>query len=439
MSKITTVAINEYLKAVRSKAFLAGLILMPVMFGAGAIAMAVAENTKDLSERSFAVIDRSGELLPVLEEALAQRNEQGLYDEEGAQVEPRWQLVEPVPADPDERLDLTLSRQVEEGELQGFLTIGADVVDPQGSDGELSWSTDTPTADDIPDWLGGVVNDAVRGRRFAEAGLDRQLVERLTGRVRLRTLGLVTVDESGEIVEGEESNELAEVLVPIVLVMMMFMLVMMSAPALLNNVLEEKMQKIVEVLVSSVSPFELLLGKLLSAVAMSLTLALLYVGAGLVFVHRFEGVPEPIIQAITPGLLTWFVVFKLLALVIYGSMFSAIGAACSEIQDSQTLMMPAMLLFMLPMMFLGPVIQNPTGGLAMGLSWFPPTAPIILFLRMAMPPGVPWWELALALTTTLAFTLAAVWAGAKVFRIGILSSGQTPSFKTLIGWVLTRQ
>jgi len=213
--------------------------------------------------------------------------------------------------------------------------------------------------------------------------------------------------------------------------------VMMSTPALLNNVLEEKMQKIAEVLVSSVTPFELLAGKLLSAALVSLSLAVVYLGGALVFLNTVDGIPPQILAAVTPGLIGWFVLFLLLALVIDGSVFSALGAACSEIQDAQTLMMPAMIILVMPMMVLGVLIKSPDGTLAHVLTYIPPITPVVLFLRINVPPGVAAWEIVLALALCGAFTWGCVVAAGKIFRIGVLSQGQAPSYRKLLGWLMS--
>jgi len=437
MKKITTVMFTEYLRAVRTKAFLLSVLVMPLLFGGGIIAVAVAEQARDTQDRNFVVVDETGVLLSVIRTALDERNEQFIF-EDGEQVDPRWVLEAYDPEASDERMDVALSDRIEEGELLGFLVIGADIVDPGGEDRRFSWYTDTPTYDDLSDWLGRIVNTELRRLRFAAAGVDGGLVDRLSGPVYVNTLGLASVNEQGEVSEAEESNMAATVAIPVGLAMLMFMLVMMSTPALMNNVLEEKMQKIAEVLVSSVSPFGLLLGKLLSAVLVSLTLAILYVGAILLFVHNVDQVPTQIVDAISPGILAWFLFFMLMALLIYGSIFSGLGAACSEIQDAQTLMMPAMLVLIVPMMFLGPIIKSPDGMLATVLSYFPPATPIVMFLRIAMPPGAEWWEIALSSLLMVLFTLGCVLASSKIFRIGILAQGQTPSYRKLLGWLVSK-
>ncbi len=437
MSKIRTVMFTEYLRAVRTKAFIIGVLLMPLMFGGGIIAMALAEQAKDTADRHFVVVDESGVLLPMLAAALDERNEQSLFEDD-EQVDPRWVLEAYDPAASAERMDVALSDRIENKEILGFLVIGPDIVDPDGADRRLAWYTDTPTYDDLADWLGATINNELRRLRFTEAGLDGTLVDHLSARERVNTLGLASVNEQGEVSEAEESNMAATVAIPIGLAMLLFMLVMMSTPALMNNVLEEKMQKIAEVLVSSVSPFGLLLGKLLSAVLVSLTLAILYVGAILLFVHNVDQVPAAIVDAISPGVLAWFVFFMLMALLIYGSIFSALGAACSEIQDAQTLMMPAMMVLIIPMMFLGPIIKSPDGALATALSYFPPATPVVMFLRISMPPGAEWWEITVAIVVMVIFTLGCVLAASKIFRIGILSQGQTPSYRKLVGWLVSR-
>lgn len=446
--KVWQVARAEYMKALRTKGFLIGIILMPVLMAGGIIAMAIAEKAKDVDDMAFAVIDRSGVLFDAIAAAAEERNATAIFEasEEGGppeQVEPRWlpenAVVDPTSAEP---VDVLQSKRVTGGELVGYLVIGRDLPSLDADlDDVFAWHTDTPSANDLPRWLEGVVNNELRRRRFEERQVDGELVSLLSRRESVSTMGLVSVDvATGEATEAKEANPVEELVIPLFLTIMMFMLVMMSTPVLLNNVLEEKMQKIAEVLVSSVAPFDLLLGKLLSAAGISLTLALLYLGAGLIFANNADlgGQAEAVLAAMSFTNLLWFVVFLVMSLLIFGSLFSAIGAACSEIQDAQSLMTPAMLIFVLPMMFIGTVIHDPGGSLARGLSLFPPATPTIMFLRVTIPPGVQVWELVLAVVLTTLFTLLTIKAAEKIFRIGILSQGQTPTLRRLIGWIFSK-
>lgn len=447
MRKIMQVARAEFFKALRTKGFIIGVILMPVLMGGGVIAMAIAENAKDVDDRAFAVVDRSGSLYEVLEQAAASYNADSIWelDEETGerrQVEPRWVAERWAPDDPGSDPQVVLGGRVERGELVGFVVIGEHVEDiGPGESRGLRWHTDTPSYDDLPDWIERVINAEIRMRRFRAAQVDEELVTTLSRGAPMTVMGLARIDaETGEVEDAEESNLLEELLVPAALTMLMFMLVMMSTPALLNNVLEEKMQKIAEVLVSSVRPFDLLMGKLLSAVGVSLTLAVLYVGAAIVTLNVID-VP-PAVQAVLPALtgsnLAWFALFLLLALLIYGAMFSAIGAACSEIQDAQSLMTPAMLMLVVPLMFMGIVVKSPDGTLATVLSLIPPFTPILMFLRVTLPPGAATWQVLLALVLTLLYTGLVIKAAEKIFRIGILMQGDSPSLRKLASWILSK-
>jgi len=140
-----------------------------------------------------------------------------------------------------------------------------------------------------------------------------------------------------------------------------------------------------------------------------------------------------------PGhLFAWFFLFQLLALLMFGSLFIAVGAACSEIRDAQNLMFPVMMVVVIPMLTWMAVLQSPASPFSRALSLFPPATPMIMFLRIAIPPGVPAWEIALGLVLTTLFMLGCVWASAKIFRLGILSQGQTPSIPKLVAWVFSK-
>src|SRR5262249_14992019 len=162
----------------------------------------------------------------------------------------------------------------------------------------------------------------------------------------------------------------------------------------------------------------------------SLTLSALYLGSLGGLLWRMGQ-----LNLVPPALLLWFVLFQLLSLLMFGAMFSAIGAACSEIRDAQSLMFPVMMLVMLPFFVFLPITHSPGTAFARWFSLFPPATPMLMMLRLALPPGPPAWEVALGVVLTTLFTLACVWAAAKIFRIGILAQGQAPSFAKLLGWV----
>ena len=435
MKKVLSIARTEYLQAMRSKAFLIGLLVMPVLMGGGLTFQLLMEDQVDLTERVCAVVDPTGELWPALAAAVEHRNAEEIWDEssegETKQLRPMFALERFEP-DNGERPDIVLSERVRTGELQGFVLLDPSLLEEQQGDRPLAYHTDEPTFTELPRWIASVVNDELRRRRYEAADLDRALVEQLGRHVPLSTWGLVSERVDGTVEEAEKDNDVRTFLIPVASLMLLFMLVMTTAPQLMNQVLEEKMQRISEVLVSSVTPFELMLGKLFGSVGISLTLAMLYLGGVFWTTHHFD-----VGHFVPLSVYAWFLILLVFALLMYGSLFSALGSACSELRDAQSLVMPAMIVLMVPMFALGVIIESPNGSVAVALTYFPTATPMILMFRVLAPPGPPVWELFAAMLMCVATTAALLWASAKIFRIGILSQGQTPSFRKLIGWVFS--
>ena len=439
MDKILRVARTEYLNAVRSKAFLIGLILLPVFMFGGILIPQLLKDKVDTKDRRVAVWDRSDKLYAFLAAQATQHNERECFDlrngDRGNKIRPAFVLEPWRPtAAQIEQADLVLSDRVRKKEVFAFLIIGKDAVSAKGgADAGISYYTETPTFTDLPNWMERQVNEEIKRLRLETANLDRELIARLTRYTPVQKLGLAKVAATGEVIKAKRANEMVTFGIPFISMFLLFMLVMSSAPALLNTVLEEKIQKIAEVLIASVSPFELMLGKLLGAVFVSLTLSALYLGAIIFTLWKYQ------MAGLVPvSHYVLFMLLQFLALMIYGAFFSAIGAACSEIRDAQSMMFPAMLLMMIPMFVWMPIMQSPMSTFSRVLSLIPPLTPMLMMLRISVPPGPPWWEVSLGVVLTLAFMLACVWASAKIFRIGLLSQGQPPSFKRLLGWVCSR-
>jgi ABC-type Na+ efflux pump permease subunit len=190
------------------------------------------------------------------------------------------------------------------------------------------------------------------------------------------------------------------------------------------------MSRISEVLIGSVTPFELMLGKLLGAGAVSFLLALVYVVVG-VLVAKHYGYGD----AIDAKALAWFTIFLALAVLMYGSIFLSIGAACSDIKDAGAMMAPAMMFMMLPWMTWFAVLNAPESPLSIGLSLLPTATPFLMLLRIALPPGPPIWEVMLGLALTTATSFALAYAAGKIFRTGLLMQGKGATLAEMWRWV----
>lgn len=435
MNKVWTVATTEFGSAVRTRAFIVGVLLMPVLMLGSVLVQRMAARQVDTTPKRFAVLDQTGSVYPTLAAAAEARNSRASAstapeaESENAQAAFLPELIEPGGRDP-EAIRLEVSERIRKGELFAFLEIPADLIDGTTP---IRFYSDHPGESELPDWILATLTAEVTGRRFKDSGIDPAAVAKISKPLTLGNLGLVERSEGGQVKEAQEVDKVRTLAVPAVLMFLMFMVIMSSAPQLLNSVLEEKMSRISEVLLGSVSPFELMLGKLLGFGGVSLVLAALYVGGGY-GVAVYYGYAD----ALDPRMLAAFLLFQVLALLIFGSLYMAVGAACSELKDAQSLMTPVLLLTMLPVFVWTAVLKSPSSPFSVGASLFPPATPFLMLLRMALRPAPPAWQIVLSVVLTTLTALACVYAAGKIFRTGLLMQGKPPTFGELARWVVAR-
>ncbi len=448
MHKVLVIARREYLAAVRTKAFLITLLIIPLLMGGSIVVQTALKDTKDTKLRHYAVIDRSpgGRLFEAIRAAAEKMNAEGKAPGGGYKVE------QAVPENgSDKALDALreqLSDRVRSGELLGFVEIGPHIYRPMSETGgkpdsgrRLVFRSNRATIQDFPALVSGVVAEKVEDEHWRQAGLDVAKVRAgMAGLPPLEQEGLYTRNRStGEVQEGPKQSRAAAFLVPFGVMMLMFMVVMLTATPLMQGVVEEKMQRIAEVLLGSVRPFDLMLGKLLGMTAVSLTITAVYLGGAWWAVGHYSSPAGPIpkeVQDSLAALLPWFLVYQVLAALMYGSLFTAVGAACTDMKETQTLMWPVMILVMIPLWLLGAVVEEPSGAVVTGLSFFPFATPLLMVARQAVPPGVPWWQPAIGAVGVLVTTLFCVWAAGRIFRIGILLQGKGARLGDLARWVV---
>ncbi len=482
MRKTLIVARREYLAAVRTRSFLISLVLMPVLMSGSLIGQLLLGDQKDLQDKRFAVVDRSGsgQLAEAIVEAAEVRNREQTTDPETDELIAPAFLIERVdpPANTDtnslDQLRLDLSERVRSGELVGFLEIGSQVlnappiaptmvevagtapdppsdetlagdgpVEPEPSEEQtqaaiepddygLRYQSNTPTYMDFRNWARLVVIEQVQRARADALGLSYEQVQAVMSPLPLRSAGLterVTTDGQAK---TEEQNEVAVLLRPIALMMLMFMIILIGSTPLMQGVIEEKTQRIAEVLLGSVRPIELMTGKLLGMVGVSLTILTVYLGGAAYALHSF-GYGD----LITMELMAWFAFFQVLAILMFGALFVAVGAAVSDSKEAQTMVAPVMLLVALPMFAMSVVLREPNSSFATGLSLFPTATPMLMIMRMSIPPGVPSWQLLIGSLGTMLTTLAFLYAGGRIFRVGILMQGKGADIRQMIRWVFT--
>jgi ABC-2 type transport system permease protein len=428
MHKSLIVASTEFANSVRTKAFIISMVLVPVLAVGTGLAQKMMMDRVDTSAHRFAIVDETGRLGTALERAAVRWNASAA-DQNGRLTGPTFVPVLVTPGTITDEQRLRLSEQVKSEALFAFVEIPAGVF-ATDQPVRFRYYSNHPTYNSLPNWLRTAVTSAVVNERFAQASVDRATVEKLTRPVSMDQMGLVQRGADGGLKPAQEVNKLRLALLPVVLMFLVFMPVMTITPQLMNTVLEEKMSRVSEVLLGSVTPFELMLGKMLGAGGVTVVIGLTYT-AGAYAAAVYFGYTS----MVSAALLVEVAVFLAMALLLYGSLYLAIGAACSTFKDAQSLMMPVMLVCILPMMMLGPIVQAPDGPFAVAASFFPFSTPYIMLMRAALDPPAPLWQVLLSIVTTGVTTVGVVWASGRIFRTGLLMHGKAPSFADLAKWV----
>ena len=416
MRQVWVVLRREYLERVKTKGFIIGTIAIPLlMIGLMGLNIFIAVQAAG-SDRELAVVDFTGALGEEVAERLGRRG----YDIElvGREVS----LEE-------------LDRQVIEDELEAYVVL---------DDLTLSEGVFAYRAKDSP----GGTRVALFESAVQDIALENYLATISTGEA-LRTLieGGRLEFESVLEVEDPEEAEAARV-TGIALgfggAMFLYITMLLYGAFVLRSVLDEKRNRVVEVVISSVTPWRLLLGKILGVGSMGLTQMgiwaacaglLLLVGAPMVAV-QFPGADFARIAGFVPGpqVLLLLAAFFIMGYFLYASLFAAVGAMCATEEEAGQAQLPVIMLLVIPF-----VLQSATlGGNAMAwMDWvalFPFFSPVMMFPR-AVAESVPWWMTGLSLVFMAAALVGTSWVAGRIYRVGILMQGKRPTLRELVRWV----
>jgi ABC-type Na+ efflux pump permease subunit len=276
--------------------------------------------------------------------------------------------------------------------------------------------------DRVVDEISDGMKDAIVGARVAAAGFDRTRIDTLT---KVDRVDSRTVTASGE----GTTNEALNALMPAAFMALLLVSVLMSGQYLLTTTVEEKSNRVVEVLLAAVSPMELMTGKILGQLAVGLLVLVLYMGLGLMALMTFAS-----LGLLDPMLIVYLFVFFLLAYVSVGAFMAAIGSAVNEMREAQGLMTPVMMVIMIPWILWMPISRDPNSVFATVLSFVPPLSNFVMMLRMASATPPPFWQPLVAVVVGAAGAWASLWFAGKIFRIGLLMFGKPPDLKTLVRW-----
>ena len=452
MSRILHVALRDFLATVMTKGFIIGLLIAPAI---GGVMILVGpwlfDDSRYRIEGEYAVVDPTGAVLPAMSAALdpgavAERrmNEfrrtlgdapeavrgmaeaaigQSMDDALGPAPDVRLRAL---PADADvEAAKAWLNEESDGPRHTALIVIHEHAVAAGGAQGLGSYDLFVPPGLDERDldFIHDSVRDAIVDARVAARSLDRGELDALlrVPRPRSTTVG---PDAERETVGGLNT------MLPMAFMILMFIGVMSGGQTMLTSMIEEKSTRVVEVLLSAVSPMELMAGKLIGGVAITLVMLGLYIAMGLALLATFS-----LFGLLDPWLIVYLAIFFLIGFFLFGSLMLAVGAAVNDMTEAQTLQMPLMLVLMVPWFIWPAVSRNPGSTFAVVVSHLPPLNTFGMLLRLGSSQPPPWWEVWLSIAVGLASVVAAVWVAAKVFRIGLLMYGKPPDLKTLIRWV----
>lgn len=276
--------------------------------------------------------------------------------------------------------------------------------------------------DRLIDEISGGIRESIIDARLRMSGLDRRAIDALT---KIERVASRTVTAAGE----EGTNRVLNMVMPAAFMGLLLISVMLSGQYLLTTTVEEKANRVVEVLLSAVSPMELMAGKILGQMAVGLLVLTLYAGLGIMALLAFAS-----FGLIDPMLIVFLLVFYLLAYLSMGAIMAAIGSAVNEMREAQGLMTPIMLLVMIPWILWMPISRDPNSVFATVLSFIPPISNFVMMLRLASATPPPLWQGLLAIVVGAVGGYASLWIAAKVFRIGLLMYGKPPTLATLVRW-----
>lgn len=430
MDKILTVLKSEYLRRVKSKGFIITTLVLP--FGIVLLITLVAllsSSALNDDEESYtiAVVDET----EVLFDALERLGEEGL------------QFVR-APETGD-----ALRAAVIEETYSGYLHLPAGLL----SDDERPSYYAPESGSSLERRLERRLEQVIEARRLAEQNISAKVLELLNANVRLRMVKLTE--------EGEDAG-FTEIFIALGFFMgfLIFMMMVIYGQVVMQGVIDEKMNRVVEIVVSSVKPFQLMMGKVLGIGLMGLTqiaawTALIW-GASfaitpilLLFLDRdslgiAEGTDADLstiaeaagvtLPTVSPDIFVWFVIYFLLGYLLFASIYAAIGSLVESQQDAQSYLLPVMIPIILAMYTIVPQVQAPNSTLAVSMSMIPLTSPISMVVRNAVT-DVPLWELLVSVTLLVGTFLGMVWVGSRIYRIGILMHGKKPSPGELMKWI----
>ena len=419
MKKMLIVVRREYLERVKKKSFLIGTILGPVLMGLMIFAPALLFRLSPETQTTVAVIDLTGDVYAQMETALVDTLGDGTT----------MFMLREVEADVTglEEAKRVLNLEVENDAIDGYVVIPADILDEGKAVFYGKRIGDIKTLERIERALSNVVI----GMRLSAKGLDFSEVRGLVKGVDMETMQVT--DKGVEKRGGFNFVFMSSFL----FIMMLYMTILMWGVAVQRSIIEEKNNRVVEVLLSSLKPEDLLFGKIFGVGAVGLTQYAIWGLFGTLMTAYGLTMGGPVAEFagnLSFATLGFFVLYYLLGFLFYATMFAGIGSVCNTDQEAQQMQTPVVLCLVFTILVPMMVIQRPDSLFATVISLIPVFIPIVMFMRInvLMPPA---WQIALSVVIMILSIWFAGKLSARIFRTGILMYGKKPDVREILKWL----
>lgn len=422
MSKILAVIKREYLQIVRTKGFIIGTVLGPVLMLMFIVVPVVMSVISVPQQERIGVIDKSGKIFTDLDKGLRHFTLQ-----DGNR---RYVLEEFKSHGGSTELRESLNQKVLSKELTAYVFIPEDII----KKGEAEFVSEHVSDFNKTINIQNALNNVIIQMRLNEENLDAERIGKLMTPVRISTKKVTK--------RGVEKETGGTFMVSYFMVLILYMTLIFYGQAVMRGVIEEKNSRVVEVVLSSLRPFQLMAGKIVGIAAVGLTQYAIWSVFGLIMATSggsivsgfFPQAEEFSMPSIPTYIFIYFILFFILGYFLYSTLFAAIGSMVNSEKEAQQLMMPVIMLLIIPLLLIIFVMRSPSSSLSVALSLIPFFSPMLMMLRISilLPPFIQILGSIVLLGLTI---LLMIWLSAKIYRVGILMYGKPPSLPEIVKWM----
>ena len=436
--KVITVIKREYITRVKTKGFVASILLMPVMMFIVMVLPSLMMTLQHKSDeiKTYVVFDETGEIFAAMQDAV---DENSFFHHKGERV---YQLIE-KPSDFNDNVEAKkqLNQQVGAKEIRGYIEIPQDVFERL----QVNYYAKNITNFEEQSAFRRIISQIVTNKRLEDKGYAASEVRDLMQRVRFAEYAVTAKTDT---VEGEETT-MVRLGLTYVLTFSLYIFTLLYGASVMRSVLEEKTTRIVEVIISSIKPHQLLFGKIIGVCLVCLTMLLIWGGCAILLLMNInpilglfgiQGIPPEfikitgIIKSTGLSAFLYFLVYFVSGFFLFSTVYAAAGAICNSEEEAQQVATPLVMMLILPFMLMFGLFRAPDATLTIALSHIPFFSPLLMFMRInVLTP--PLWEILLNIAAMIVTIFGAIFVMGKIYKIGILMYGKRPTLGELWKWL----